>query len=451
MVFNIEYGGTLIDFDTVVAAIRLAGAEVVAIEEAYGNTDRLAAALGWANVDRRTQIISQLPIVAIRGKRGTALTLVEVSPGCVVAVGNVHLPSDPVVDTLISQGKHDEILAIEHASRLPPLQMVLQDLRTFADAGMPTFLAGDFNARSHLDDSFPWPTSLALEAAGFHDSYRETHRDAQAHPGFTWWAGRPKVAGWNPTLQDPQQRIDYLHSAGPAQAKASWIVGERGGRDVDLAIEPWVSDHRAVVSTFETMPAPMSAVVTVAHQRVVSGKDIPVQWNTHSGAATVVVSRVEPDQARTVVSTWPVDTSSTLMSRNVASHGLAPGEYEVLLRNGERAAEASAPFWITAPGAVPSVGTALPIFQTGHPLTVRWDNAPGNRWDWIGVYPDSANPGDTSPLLWRGTEALIGGSMVLDQTVEGGGWPLAPGRYRVVLSLDDSYVVLAESAFTITR
>ncbi len=217
MVFNIEYGGTLIDFDRVVEAIRRSGADVVAIEEAYGNTDRLARALGWANVDRRTQIISRFPVVEIRGARGTALTLIELSPGCVVAVGNVHLPSDPSVDTLLQQGKHDEIIAIERASRLPPLQSALMDLATLAESGMPVFLAGDFNARSHLDDGFPWPTSLAAEAAGFHDSYRETHPDAGAHPGFTWWAARPKVSGWNPAPEELHQRIDYLLAGGPAR------------------------------------------------------------------------------------------------------------------------------------------------------------------------------------------------------------------------------------------
>jgi hypothetical protein len=61
MTFNIEYGGAEVDFASVSKAIRAAHADVVAINEGYGNIPRLAAALGWHYFDIRMQIVSRFP------------------------------------------------------------------------------------------------------------------------------------------------------------------------------------------------------------------------------------------------------------------------------------------------------------------------------------------------------------------------------------------------------
>ena len=86
----------------------------------------------------------------------------------------------------------------------PAIQERLDVLPDLVEAGIPTFLTGDFNAPSHLDwteaavglrphvkYAMPWPVSMAVEAAGFRDAYRELHPDPVADPGLTWWAGRP--------------------------------------------------------------------------------------------------------------------------------------------------------------------------------------------------------------------------------------------------------------------
>ena len=48
MTFNIWVGGELVNFGQVVAAIQAAEADIVGLQEATGNTSRLAAALGGA-------------------------------------------------------------------------------------------------------------------------------------------------------------------------------------------------------------------------------------------------------------------------------------------------------------------------------------------------------------------------------------------------------------------
>src|SRR5262245_12023873 len=63
MEFNVEYGGTGVDFSSVPAAIEAAGADVVGIEEAYANTAKIADALGWQYYDPRLQLVSRLPLI----------------------------------------------------------------------------------------------------------------------------------------------------------------------------------------------------------------------------------------------------------------------------------------------------------------------------------------------------------------------------------------------------
>jgi hypothetical protein len=88
--------------------------------------------------------------------------------------------------------------------------------------------------------------------------------------------------------------------------------------------------------------------------------------------------------------------------------------------------------------------------KAGAAVDVRWDEAPGYRWDWIGIYAEGVVPeSEGQPLLWRHTRATVAGRARLDGTAEGEGWPLVPGAYRVYLFEDDAYAPLAEARFTV--
>ena len=63
MTFNIEYGGEEVDFSSVAKAIEAAEADVVAINEGYGNMAKIAADLGWPYYDVRSQVVSRLPLL----------------------------------------------------------------------------------------------------------------------------------------------------------------------------------------------------------------------------------------------------------------------------------------------------------------------------------------------------------------------------------------------------
>jgi endonuclease/exonuclease/phosphatase family metal-dependent hydrolase len=395
MVFNIEDGGVGVDFGKVVEAIRRADPDVVALQEAMGNTARIAEALGWAFASHRTQILSRHPLFdPAAGEPGPAF--VEVRPGRVVALSSVHLPAEPYGPDAARQGGSErDLIALERRIRLPRLERSLAALPPLVEAGIPVFLAGDFNAPSHLDwtaatvglrphlrTRVGWPVSRAIEAAGFRDAWREIHVDPVTHPGLTWWADRPPTGGYEPGADTPDDRIDAIYAAGPSTTTDCRIVGEIGRADVAIGVVPWPSDHRAVVATFDVTPAPM-----------------------------------------------PHDPGEAVPSLSVA---------------------------LRAPEGPTRFESTKSVYRLGEPIDVRWWGGPGYRWDWIAVFETPAEDLRETHRIWMHTGARIDGtvrlddaSAVVDQSPVGGRWPLPPGPYEVAYLLDDAPRALARVPFTI--
>jgi hypothetical protein len=105
-------------------------------------------------------------------------------------------------------------------------------------------------------------------------------------------------------------------------------------------------------------------------------------------------------------------------------------------------------FWVEAAGDGPHVSVAHRIYGVGDPIHVRWWNASGNRWDWVGVYERGAHPNVASYLTWFYTSSTIQGRGVLDAD-SSGPWPLPRGRYSVYLLADDGYDILARARFVV--
>ena len=126
MTFNIEWGGTHVSWDNVVEAIRSADADIVAVQEAEGNLVRLAGEFGWY-FDRRNYVISRFPVLDPPGADGRYV-FVEVAPGRIVALANVHLPSDPYGPDRVRDGAApDEVLALERRVRLAAIEEARAD------------------------------------------------------------------------------------------------------------------------------------------------------------------------------------------------------------------------------------------------------------------------------------------------------------------------------------
>lgn len=268
MTFNIENGGTQVDFNKVVEAIRISKADVVGIQEACGNIEKIAKALNWKYFNDTQQIVSRFPLIKPIHSQDKYI-FIEVAPGKVVAMANTHLPDEPYGPTLLSE--HASVSATlenERKVRLPTAFPLIKELSFLAKKGMPVFLTGDFNSPSDLDWTaktlnvlsnhqhvVPWPVTKTAADFGLKDSFRSIYSDPVKIPGYTWPAGRPflekSIDGFNPSNKDLPERIDFIFFGGKTRVLQSHIVGESASKYATLHISPWPSDHAAVVSTFE--------------------------------------------------------------------------------------------------------------------------------------------------------------------------------------------------------
>jgi endonuclease/exonuclease/phosphatase family metal-dependent hydrolase len=150
MTFNIEYGGAHVSFDKVIEAIEKSDPDIVGIQEAEGNLQRLASEFGW-HYDLRNFAVSKYPLLDPPGADGNYI-FVEVAPGRMVAISNIHLPSDPYGPDAVRDGASvEEVLQLERNVRLPKMQAILEAVQPLLDDKVPLFLTGDFNAPAHTE------------------------------------------------------------------------------------------------------------------------------------------------------------------------------------------------------------------------------------------------------------------------------------------------------------
>jgi exonuclease III len=459
MTFNIREGGVHGRFSKVVQAIREADADVVGLQEPFGRTRKLARALGWYAAPR-LHTISRFPILQPAGSDGFWGWLL-VAPGKVVTIANIHNPSYPYTVNMMRLGTATkaEILHIERHVRVRWMQPFLDSLEPQLAAGAPVFFTGDFNAPSWRDwtpqvvdalgwqpttlryraprFSVRWPTSLVMERAGFRDSFREVRPDAIAEPGFTWTSGHPGISPW-----DVFDRIDFVWAAGSSETLASRVVGDDDPMS-DVVVEPWPSDHRAVVSTFDVTPADAPAFVSPLDVRVPIGR--PVSGAFHGSAASGRVLGVwsqEDDPAVDPPLVWSaVGDGVTDGTIDLTTNALVPGTYTLALVDQDGILGQSV-FAAVDASAPATIAVSKSRFAVGEPITVSWTNALGNRYDWLDLHAATATPTTGRIWLWRYIDARIFGSARFKAEATGN-WPLPPGRYRVSLCVDDGYACLA--------
>jgi len=449
MTFNIEYGGAHVSFDQVVAAIRDADPDIVGVQEAMGNLVRLAGNFGWY-FDRRNYVISRFPVLDPPGGDGRYV-FVEVRPGEVVVVANVHLPSDPYGPDLVRDGATPEaVLANEQRLRMPALRPYLEDLPALIQQGFPVFVTGDFNSPAHTDWTpatrglrpflrYPleWPVSKAVADAGFRDSWRVLYPDPVSHPGLTWWAARPPLEMYAPGDNDARDRIDYIWYAGRVDVLGAALLGKRGEAEVTIGLDPWPSDHRALVSRFSVVPSPMPDLVTTRRRIYGLADNVEVIYRSQA-EASIAIGRADR-RTLTGNGSYRIPAASLGVGRHVVSLSM-PGRKPSLERV----------FWVQADDAEPEVEVQGNVFGTGDGIDVRWANGPGNRNDYLVIDHPEAVAGYETGLAWAYVDALPEGRLTLDANSVASGWPVPAGRYVVRLLKDDGDEVLAESLpFTI--
>jgi len=450
----------------VIEEIRRAAPDVVGLEEGEHNACAIAQALGW-NCSARMQIVSRLPLIDPPGGDGVYL-FVQLAPGKVVAMMNVHLPSDPYGPYLVRDGgTGEELRALETSVRLPAIQQQLAALPGLLRAGIPVFLTGDFNSPSHHDWTAPvaavrpevrfpfdWPVSRALASAGFRDAYRVVHPDPVAVPGFTWTPGGPESV-----TDEVHDRIDWVLAAGSVTPIASTVVGEGGFPDAGVTIDPYPTDHRGVLSTYNVTPGTSPILVAVGARRVFAGETLMVTFHARgrSGEAVAIVPASGGAGAALVRSPTGGTADGAL---SFATSPLVPGAYEAALLDSGGSIVSRSPFWLYAPGTPASLATSKSVYVSGEPIEVSWKNAPGSRWDWLGIYSPGESDGSKVSTerqsgyggnghyrLYQYTRTAIEGTATFSADSFPGYtvWPLQPGNYEIRLLLDDGYRTLASS------
>jgi len=449
-VYNVEYGGD----ESTDAVIEDVDADVVGVLESYNRLPEIAETTGYPYYNVSLQILSKYPIHEPSGAEGR-YALIEVRPGEVVAFFNIHLDYVRYGPKLLRNGATvEEVLASEDEVRTSALDVPLRFMGELIQQGYPVFFTGDHNEPSSLDwthataaarpdveEAVVWPVSEAILGLGFRDTYREIHPDPVEDPGITH-----KGAG---------DRIDYLYAAGPVGTVGSQLVGEQGGRGVELGFDPWTSDHRAVVSTFDVTPVVMPVMVSVNAALLTQGDPLTVAYrSTGSDSSLAIV----PLGGTTSSPALTEDVTASPGTFDVDTSNLEPGGYDVVLVDGDGSEVARVAFWVRDPNAQIEVSTDEETYGAGEPIVVSWTDGPANRWDWVGVYEAAkSDPKVDYYLLWNYTglhasgavPPSVSGSMTLDETAMGNPWPLPPGRYVVHYLVTDRYRSIGSASFEV--
>jgi exodeoxyribonuclease-3 len=256
-----------------VKVIEAAKADLVGLQETAGlqrgdrrpdNARRIAEQLGWHYVDQGggTGVISRYEI---DGQTAAKLGVrVALPSGRKVWLFNVHFAHAPYQPYQLLKIPYADAPFIETAeqavlearkARGSQVAALLRQIKTIRDEKAAVLITGDFNEPSHFDwtksvrheggspATVRWPTTAAVDDAGFTDAYRQIHPDPLKRPGYTW---TPITAEDDP--KDRHDRIDFVFVGRGVKVTSAEIVGERMDR-ADIVVTPYPSDHRAVVAS----------------------------------------------------------------------------------------------------------------------------------------------------------------------------------------------------------
>jgi hypothetical protein len=448
LTYNIEYSGD----ESTDAVIEDLDADVVGVLESYNRLPEIAERTGYPYYNLSLQLLSKYPIHEPSGAEGL-YALIEVQPGYVVAMFNTHLDYVRYGPRLYLGGMPvDELIASENEVRTSSIEVLTPDMSELLEDGYPVFLTGDLNQPSSLDyteetvglrqgvdEPIPWPVSETLLGIGMRDTFREVHPDVVENPGLTHGNPDFRKGGFG-------DRIDYLYAGGPAVTQTSEIVGEVGGPNVDREYEPWTSDHRAVLSTFEVTPVELRQTLSLDRRLLTEGEELGVLFHAPGSDGATISVVPEDGSVDDAVATEAVTGESGDTSFDTGE--LDPSGYDIVLLDAEGTELERNSFWVRSETEDVALSTDRATYGVGEPIEVTWDDGPANRWDWIGVYEASAaDPKQDDYLLWGYTGGhdagalppTVFGAMTMGPDSQGRPWPLPPGDYQIHYLLADQY------------
>src|SRR6478609_4304287 len=304
MTYNVLVGGAQYGpLSRTVGVIQTAQADVIGIQEVGGSAQSIANSLGfyYQGFNSDIAIISRYPIAEVFNQ-GVRL---QVSPTQDAYVFDVHLAPYPYQPYDIRDGlitTEAQAIAAASATRGTSVSTLIDQISPALASGSPVFLAGDFNEPSHLDwtqaaanaglhfgKKVDWPTSHAITNAGLGDSFRQLRPDVINDRGNTWTPGSPAPSI---AANEVMDRIDFVYYAGsgviPVSSKTLGYNANDGSTDIQ--IQPYPSDHRAVVTQFNL---PTCSMADLSGNCTVGVED----WTLFRAGQQVNMTGFTPSQA----------------------------------------------------------------------------------------------------------------------------------------------------------
>jgi endonuclease/exonuclease/phosphatase family metal-dependent hydrolase len=277
MTFNIWVGGESgkQPLSQTARVIEASKADVVGLQETLGaekggvradNGRKVAEMLGWNYFDQGGGTAVATPHNIVTHSPNKWGVLLRLKDGAEVWMFNAHLPASPYQPYQLLNIPYGEAPFVKtgaeaaewaRKSRGRNVERLLADLKPALASGKPVFLTGDFNEPSHQDwteraakagqcpVAVEYPTSHAITQAGMTDAFRRAFPDEVARRGNTW---TPITRPDDP--QDRHDRIDLVFVSPSVKVRECEIVGE-SPEFADIVVQPYPSDHRAVVATVE--------------------------------------------------------------------------------------------------------------------------------------------------------------------------------------------------------
>lgn len=463
MSFNILYGGDEVDFSKTIEAIKLADADIVGLQEAEGNTEKLAKALNYPYFDSKLHLLSNYPLIRTC-ENGWFYTYVETSHGNGFVFSNVHLPSDPYGPELVRDGMPiDSVYQNEILTRFHELDIHKKHFTELQSQGFPIILTGDFNAPSHLDwtseliglrphvkYAVDWPVSKSLEKMGFVDTYRAVFPNPRTKQGLTWTPGFPSPKTNSGETHD---RIDFIWASGAKQIINAKILGELHGPDVDLSVNPFPSDHRGVIVDCVLQSKPISNYIQTNNRIINFNDSILLHYKSEFKDSLKIV--LIDSSGNNIFSMNNVSSNKDIIHAKIPEHCVRKIQAQLLYKD---SIISRSDFWrFEAVKFQPKLLISKNEFQVNEPIKVIWQNSPGDRFDWIAVYPKSVNTSNdyglthqqSHYLIYKYTMGEVSGSLSLDCLSKGDYWPLPPGEYQIHLLSDDGFTSLDNKSIRI--
>jgi len=259
--WNIWHGGHRygqhVGVARVIDVLKRENADVIGLIETYGSGAIIADSLDYYFylISTNLSIMSRYPIeecIHVFKPFNSGGAVIHVSSEQKLVFFDIWLHWKPnICDLQEDKTVLEKLLEDEKKSRLMEINDILHHIQHHIanSESIPVVMAGDFNCGSHLDWTneykalhqgmvVEWPVSLAMQKAGFHDSFRQMNPDVFKTPGFTW---SPYINQFNQSCIP--DRIDFIYYQG------NKLIPYRS-ETLDHYPLFWPSDHASVTTNF---------------------------------------------------------------------------------------------------------------------------------------------------------------------------------------------------------